>query len=108
MEKAMTRTTTIGRVSSTKFRTILTAVLVGSTLVSQISPAAAISPAVRVACMSDYLSNCSAHSVGSPELRKCMRAVGNRLSKGCVNALVAAGEVSKAEVTRRATAAAAN
>jgi hypothetical protein len=30
-----------------------------------------------------------------------MRAVGHRLSKGCINALVAAGEVSKGEVARR-------
>jgi hypothetical protein len=30
-----------------------------------------------------------------------MRAVGHRLSKGCISALVAAGEVSKGEVARR-------
>ncbi len=30
-----------------------------------------------------------------------MRAVGYRLSKSCLNALVAAGEVSKTEVARR-------
>jgi hypothetical protein len=30
-----------------------------------------------------------------------MRAVGYKLSKGCVDALVDAGEVSKAEVARR-------
>jgi hypothetical protein len=106
MEKAMTRTTTTAGVSSTKFRTVLVAALVGSALLAQMTQANAISPAVKVACMSDYLSNCSAHSVGSPELRKCMRAVGSRLSKGCINALVAAGEVSKAEATRRSTAAA--
>jgi hypothetical protein len=33
-----------------------------------------------------------------------MRANGIKLSKGCVNALIAAGEVSKAEVDRRAAA----
>jgi hypothetical protein len=31
-----------------------------------------------------------------------MRANGLKLSKGCVNALIAAGEVSKDEVARRA------
>jgi hypothetical protein len=30
-----------------------------------------------------------------------MRAVGYQLSKGCINALVEAGEVSKSEVARR-------
>jgi hypothetical protein len=30
-----------------------------------------------------------------------MRTVGHKLSKGCINALVVSGEVSKAEVGRR-------
>jgi hypothetical protein len=38
----------------------------------------------------------------SPGARKCMRANGLKLSQGCLNALIAAGEVSKAEVARRA------
>jgi hypothetical protein len=33
-----------------------------------------------------------------------MRANGLKLSQSCVNALIAAGEVSKAEVARRAAA----
>jgi uncharacterized protein with ACT and thioredoxin-like domain len=102
----MTPTTTAAGAKSTKVRAIMAALLVGGALVSQVTQAAAVSPAVRVACLSDYLSNCSAHSVGSPELRKCMRAVGSRLSNRCINALVAAGEVSKAEVSRRSTASA--
>jgi hypothetical protein len=106
MEKAMTRNTTTAGAKSSKVRTIMAALLVSGALISQVTQAAAVSPAVRVACLSDYLTNCSAHSVGSPELRKCMRAVGSRLSKGCINALVAAGEVSKAEVSRRSTASA--
>ena len=90
----MTRNTTTTGAKSTKFRTIMAALLVGGALISQVTQAAAVSPAVRVACLSDYLTNCSAHSVGS------------RLSKGCINALVASGEVSKAEVSRRSTASA--
>jgi hypothetical protein len=106
MERAMTPTTTNKGAKSTTFRTVITAVLVSGALLSQITQAGAVSPAVKVACLSDYLANCSAHSIGSPELRKCMRAVGTRLSTRCINALVAAGEVSKSEVTRRTTAAA--
>jgi hypothetical protein len=61
----------------------------------------AVSPQVRAACANDYLSNCSAYKPESAETRKCMRAVGYRLSKGCISALVAAGEVSKSEIARR-------
>ena len=39
-----------------------------------------------------------------PGVRRCMRANGLKLSLGCVNALIAAGEVSKAQVARRAAA----
>ena len=67
-----------------------------------ISQAVAISAQVRHACAGDYLSNCSSFAPESAQTRRCMRAVGYRLSKGCVRALVAAGEVSKAEVARRA------
>ena len=61
----------------------------------------AVSPEVRAACANDYLSNCSAYKPESAETRKCMRAVGYRLSKGCIAALVNAGEVSKSEIARR-------
>ena len=66
------------------------------------SPAGAVSVAVKRACMGDYFSYCSQHGVGSPELRRCMREAGPRLSTGCVNALIAAGEVPQPEVSRRA------
>ena len=65
------------------------------------SQAGAVSPQVRNACAGDYLNNCSRFEPESAQTRKCMRAVGARLSKGCISALVAAGEVSKAEVARR-------
>jgi hypothetical protein len=69
--------------------------------VTPISQAAAVSEQVRHACAGDYLSNCSSFAPESAETRRCMRAVGYRLSKGCIEALVAAGEVSKAEIARR-------
>ncbi len=56
---------------------------------------------MRNACAGDYLNNCSKYQPESAQTRKCMRAVGARLSKGCINALVAAGEISKAEIARR-------
>lgn len=56
----------------------------------------AVSHAVKMACASDYFAHCSMHSPGSPGVRKCMRAVGSNLSARCINALAAAGEISKA------------
>ena len=65
------------------------------------SQAGAVSAQVRNACADDYLSHCSQFDPESAQTRRCMRAVGYKLSKGCVDALVDAGEVSKAEVARR-------
>ncbi|KAB2940776.1 MAG: hypothetical protein K8F92_17100 [Hyphomicrobium sp.] len=69
--------------------------------IAAVPQANAVSPQVRNACANDYLSNCSAYDPESAQTRKCMRAVGYKLSKGCIAALVAAGEVSKAEIARR-------
>jgi len=65
------------------------------------SQADAVSPQVRNACAGDYLNNCSKYQPESVQTRKCMRAVGARLSKGCISALAAAGELSKSEMARR-------
>lgn len=51
-------------------------------------------------CAGDYYAYCSKYSVGTPEVRKCMRANGPRLSKGCISALIADGEISKETVER--------
>ena len=48
------------------------------------SQASAIGPQVRNACAGDYLNNCSKFQPESAQTRKCMRAVGARLSKGCI------------------------
>jgi hypothetical protein len=57
---------------------------------------------VNSACANDYFAYCSQHDPDGPGVRRCMRAVGRKLSMGCVNALIEAGEVSKKEVARRA------
>jgi hypothetical protein len=66
--------------------------------------AGAASARVQAACAGDYFAYCSQHPTEGPGVRACMRANGIKLSKGCVNALISAGEVSKAEVDRRAAA----
>lgn len=66
------------------------------------SSANAVSLHVKLACSRDYYAYCSQFPSDSPEVRQCMRAVGEKLSPRCLNALVDAGEVSQSEVSRRA------
>lgn len=67
-----------------------------------------VSGSVRSACMNDYFSYCNGHTVGSAALRSCMRANGPKLSSRCLNALVAAGEVSGQTVAKKKALAGAN
>lgn len=62
----------------------------------------AVSLHVKLACSRDYFAHCSQFASDSPEVRQCMRAIGDKLSSRCLNALVDAGEVSPTEVARRA------
>ncbi len=71
-------------------------------LISSATHAGAVDGRVRSACADDYLAYCSQHDPDGPGTRRCMRANGLKLSQACINALVAAGEVSKREVSRRA------
>lgn len=71
------------------------------------APATAASLRVKLACASDYYAYCSQHPSEGGAVRQCMRVNGPRLSKGCIDALVASGEVSKAEVRRRSQSASA-
>src|SRR5262245_39386379 len=62
-----------------------------SALVLGTTAASAVSMRVQTACASDYMAYCSQHDLDGPGVRRCMRANGLKLSKGCVNALIAAG-----------------
>lgn len=79
-------------------------------VVSMIAPgsAEAVSTRVKFACAKDFYTHCKSFGPNSPEARMCMRAAGERLSPRCVSALIAAGEVSAAEVAQRAEAAGRN
>jgi len=90
----------IAKIASTLGRTAL--VLTSIALVA--TDAGAVDGRVRSACTGDYLAYCSQHDPDGPGTRRCMRANGARLSSSCVNALVAAGEVSKREVAQRSKA----
>jgi hypothetical protein len=84
----------------TPIRNILAAALALGTL-AVATEASAASLAVKMACASDYYAHCSQHTPDSPGVRKCMRSVGKNLSSRCINALVAAGEVSKSVVEKK-------
>lgn len=65
----------------------------------------AYSKNVRKHCRADYMEYCSAHPVGSPGVRDCMRSVGRDLRPACINALAESGEIGakkKASRQRRA------
>lgn len=80
------------------------AALAAASAIAAPRPAAAVSLGVKIACASDYYAYCSRHAVGSPGVRRCMRSHGLKLSNRCINALITAGEVSKAEIERRTAA----
>jgi len=62
--------------------------------------AMAVSSSVKSACKSDYRAYCGQHDPEGTEVRTCMRANSSKLSQRCIDALVAAGEVSQTEVAR--------
>lgn len=78
-----------------------TSILAVATLFFLTSEASAVSQAVKNACANDYMDHCATHRVDTDGLRQCMRKAGAKLSKVCINALVASGEVSKGEVVAR-------
>jgi hypothetical protein len=63
------------------------------------------SKAVQQNCNQDYKTYCGEYGLETNALRDCMDRNGNKLNKACVQALVADGHVSQAEVERRRTAA---
>ena len=89
------------RTARATLRSLLIPLAAIASIAFTVTEAGAVSARVKVACASDYFAYCRAHAVGSPGVRQCMRAAGPKLSKRCVNALVASGEVSAAEVSRR-------
>ena len=66
-----------------------------------VAEADSYSKAVQQSCASDYKKYCGEYGLESTALRGCMDRNGNSLSRTCVQALVASGQVSQAEVDRR-------
>lgn len=89
----------------TKFRIVGCLSVVVSLAAIPVGAALAADARVTMACASDYFAYCSQHPSEGPAVRQCMRAAGPKLSKRCLNALVAAGEVSQSEINRRSASA---
>lgn len=77
------------------------AVFLASCCVALSAWAQPYSKAVQQACSADYRKYCGDYGLESAALRTCMDKAGQSLSRGCVQALVQAGQVSQAEVDRR-------
>jgi hypothetical protein len=59
------------------------------------------SDAVQRACASDYKQHCREYGIESEALRLCMDRAGQKLTKTCLDALIADGEISKQQVEAR-------
>jgi hypothetical protein len=55
---------------------------------------------VKQACKGEYKRYCGEYAPQDPGLRECMHKVGCRLAKGCLNALIAAGEIRRERVSK--------
>lgn len=56
---------------------------------------------VQTACEWDYHQFCDQYGLGSELLDMCFKSNGPKMSKGCIDALIAAGDVSQEYVTRQ-------
>ena len=59
------------------------------------------SDAVQRACANDYKQHCREYGIETEALRLCMDRAGQELTKTCVDALVADGEISQQQVEVR-------
>ena len=75
----------------------LTAAALVAGLLLPVSEAGAVSARVKFACAKDYFAHCSQFRPDTPGVRNCMRQVGDNLSKRCIAALDAEGEVTDAD-----------
>lgn len=60
-----------------------------------------ITPLMENECQWDYHNFCSQYAIGSELLDICFKQNGPKLSKGCVDALIAAGDTTQAYVDRQ-------
>ena len=74
--------------------------IVLATLFIATTQAASVDDRVEAACERDYSAYCSQHDPDGQDVRRCMRAHSSKLAGPCVEALMAAGELTSDEVAR--------
>jgi len=70
------------------------------TLVSLTAAAGAVTERQKRDCKADYNRYCKKYEVGSEGLRACMSRSIKRVSNRCISALVAGGDMTKAQADR--------
>jgi hypothetical protein len=65
-----------------------------------LAQAGTITPAMQNNCVNDYKKFCGDYGLQSAALNLCMKKAGPSLSPACVQALIAAGKVSQADVDK--------
>jgi hypothetical protein len=63
-------------------------------------PAGAVTARIKRDCKSDYNRYCKKYELGSEGLRACMSRSIRGVSNRCISALVAGGEMTKAQADR--------
>ncbi|MET0840850.1 MAG: hypothetical protein ABWX95_01800 [Methyloceanibacter sp.] len=63
-------------------------------------PASAVTARIKRDCKSDYNRYCKKYELGSEGLRACMSRSIRGVSNRCISALVAGGEMTKAQAER--------
>jgi hypothetical protein len=69
-------------------------------LVSLTSAAGAVTERQKRDCKADYNRYCKKYEIGSEGLRACMSRSIKRVSNRCISALVAGGDMTKAQADR--------
>ena len=77
---------------------MILAAILASVIAADAKP---ITEAEKKHCATAYHQYCGEYGLESAALRNCMSRIGRSLSNACIDALIEAGEVSRAEVERR-------
>ena len=80
----------------------VTAMLAAFTVILALAPdtAGAVTARIKRDCKSDYNRYCKKYELGSEGLRACMSRSIRGVSNRCISALVAGGEMTKAQAER--------
>jgi hypothetical protein len=68
---------------------------------SALAESVTVTPAVQQNCEWDYHNFCGQYAIGSDLLDMCFKSNGPKLSKPCVDALIAAGDTSQEYVDQQ-------